>query len=186
MAEVSIEAWATIATAVATIALVILLWRTIKQFEATVEVSRVQTEYRFRPWIGPVNGINKMDHSINEKCQFDIAVKNYGELPASGVTAKFKMATKMLSREDAKSSDLELFDLGPMLPNMEKHYWFFIEPELWKKALEGQEKIFTLLYFEYEAGGSKTGYGMISEYIYSSQNFVHRDMWIGDEKQTTT
>jgi hypothetical protein len=180
--HVSIEAWAAIATAVATMALVFLLWRTIKQFEATVEVSRIQTEYRFRPWIGPVDGIKKMDHSINEKCQFDIGIKNYGELPAAGVTAKFKMNTSILKREDTQSSDLETFDLGPMLPNMEKHYWFFIEPELWKKALEGKEKLFTILYFEYETAGAKSGYGMISEYNSSSQNFVHRDMWIGDEK----
>ena len=103
-------------------------------------------------------------------------------MPASGVTAKFKMDTKMLSREDAESSDLELFDLGPVFPNMEKHYWFFIEPELWKKALEGQEKLFTILYFEYNTGSAKSGYGMISEYVPSSQNFVHRDMWIDDKK----
>ncbi len=185
MEHVSIEAWAAIATAVATMALVFLLWRTIKQFEATVEVSRIQTEYRFRPWIGPVNGIKKMEHSINEKCQFDIGIKNYGELPAGGVTAKFKMGTKMHSREDVDGSDLESFDLGPMLPNMEKHYWFFIEPDLWKKAQEGQEKLYTLLYFEYKSGSSKSGYGMISEYVPSSQNFVHRDMWIGDEKLTS-
>jgi len=59
MVEFSIEAIGSIATAVATIALVILLYRTVKQFEATVEVSRIQTEYRFRPWIGHSGAINK-------------------------------------------------------------------------------------------------------------------------------
>jgi len=178
MVEVSIEAWATIATAVATIALVILLWRTIRQFEATVEVSRIQTKYRFRPWIGPSTNIKKLESSINEKCQFDISIKNYGELPAKGVAAKFKMDTKMLKRESIDSSDIESYDLGPILPNMEKHYWFFIEPELWKKAQEGQEKVFTILYFEYEGPTGKSGYGMISEYNATSKNFIHRDMWI--------
>ena len=51
----------TLATAVATIVLVYLLWRTIKQVEATVKLSKVQTEFRFRPWIGPVNKIQLLD-----------------------------------------------------------------------------------------------------------------------------
>ncbi len=169
-------------TGIGTVVLAVALIRTFKHMEAVTKMTTLETEYRLRPWIGPTGSINKMDHSINEKCQFDIAIENYGELPASGVTAKFKMDTKMLSREDAESSDLESFDLGPVFPNMEKHYWFFIEPELWKKALEEQEKLFTILYFEYKTGAGKSGYGMISEYIPSSQNFVHRDMWIDDKK----
>ena len=184
----SLEVWVTLAhwtTGVATVILAVALIKTFKHMEAVTKMTTIETEYRLRPWIGPINGINKMEHSINEKCQFDIAVKNYGELPASGVTAKFKMATKMPSREDAKSSDLESFDLGPMFPNMEKQYWFFIEPELWKKAIEGQEKLFTILYFEYKTGAGKSGYGMISEYVPSSQNFVHRDMWLDDAKLTS-
>jgi len=184
----SLELWVTLAhwtTGVATVVLAVALIRTFHHMQAVTKMTTMETEYRLRPWIGPINGINKMDHSINEKCQFDIAVKNYGELPASGVIAKFKMDTKMLSREDAKSSDLDSFDLGPMLPNMEKHYWFFIEPELWKKALEGKEKLFTILYFEYKTGSAKSGYGMISEYVPTSQNFVHRDMWIDDAKLTS-
>ena len=184
----SLELWATLAhwtIGISNVVLAVALIRTFHHMKVVTKMTTIETEYRLRPWIGPTGSINKMDHSINEKCQFDIAVKNYGELPASSVTVKFKMATKMLSREDAKSSDLESFDLGPMFPNMEKHYWFFIEPELLKKALEGQEKLFTILYFEYKTGAAKSGYGMISEYVPSSQNFVHRDMWIIDVKLTS-
>jgi len=184
----SLEMWVTLAhwtTGLATVALAVALIKTFKHMEAVTKMTTIETEFRLRPWIGPTGSINKMDHSINEKCQFDIAIKNYGEVPASGVIAKFKMATKMPSREDAESSDLESFDLGPVFPNMEKHYWFFIEPELWKKALEGQEKLFTIIYFEYNTGAAKSGYGMISEYVPSSQNFVHRDMWIDDAKLTS-
>ena len=178
MESIPIEVWAQLVTAGATMALVVLLWRTIKQFESQVELGRIQTEFRFRPWIGPVGPIKKMEHSINEKCQFDVGIKNYGELPASGVTAKFKLAEKLPTREDLKSNDFETFDLGPVLPTMEKHYWFFIEPELWKKADAGEEKLFTILYFEYDAASRKSGYGMISEYNSASKNFIHRDMWI--------
>jgi hypothetical protein len=69
-----------------------------------------------------------------------------------------------------------------MLPNMEKHYWFFIPSEIWKNALEGKSKIFTGLFFEYSASGQASGYGMLSEYDSESKNFMHKDMWIDDQK----
>ena len=171
-----------IATAAATIALVLLLYRTVKQLEATVEVSRIQTEYRFRPWIGHSGPIQKMDTPINEHCQFDIPIKNFGELPASGVTAKFLFSDKMISREEITSKSIDSFELGPMLPNMEKHYWFFISSEIWKNALDGKSKIFTGLFFEYSTSGQESGYGILSEFNPISKQFMHKDMWIDDKK----
>ena len=180
MVEIGFAEIASVATAVATIALVFVLWKTIKQFEATVQLSRVQTEFRFRPWIGPLNEIRKVEQSVNDKVQFDVSIKNFGELPAKSVVVKFKMDTKMLKRDVLQSNGVETFNLGPVLPNMEKHYWFFIEPELWEKAKIGTEKLFTILYFEYEGSVGKSGYGMISEYTSSTGNFTHRDMWTDD------
>lgn len=179
--DFSIEAAGSIATAVATVALVFLLYRTVKQLEATVEVSRIQTEYRFRPWIGHVGAIKKIEDSMNENRQFDITIKNFGELPASKVTVKFVMSKNILKRNEIKTRQNQ-FDLGPMLPNMEKHYWFFIPSDVWKKAEEGKERLFTGLFFNYLASGKESGYGMISEYDPSSHNFVHKDMWIDDTK----
>lgn len=164
MAEIDIAAIGSIATALATIALVFLLYRTVKQLEATVEVSRIQTEYRFRPWIGHSGTITKMDTTMNEDCQFDVTIKNFGELPASGVSAKFMFSDKMLTRDEIKSESVDSFDLGPMLPNMEKHYWFFIPNDKWNDAQEGKFKIFTGLFFQYTASGQQSGYGMLSEY----------------------
>ncbi len=77
MVEIGFAEIASVATAVATIALVFVLWKTIKQFEATVQLSRVQTEFRFRPWIGPLNEIKKVEHSVNDKVQFDVSIKNF-------------------------------------------------------------------------------------------------------------
>lgn len=153
-----------------------MLWKTIKQLEALVKLSWVQTEFRFRPWIGLLNEIKKVEQSVNDKVQFDVSIKNYGELPAKAVVVKSKMDTKMLKRDVLQSNGVETFNLGSVLPNMEKHYWFFIEPELWKKTTEGTEKLFTILYFEYKSSVGKSGYGMISEYNPSTGNFVHRDM----------
>ena len=65
-----------------------------------------------------------------------------------------------------------------VMPTMEKHYWFFIDSELWKKADSGLEPLYTGLYFEYNHGVKKSGYGMLSEYNSATKNFVHKDMWI--------
>ncbi len=48
------------------------------------------------------------------------------------------------------------------------------------KQLEASEKLFTILYFEYEGSVVKSGYGMISGYNPSTGNFTHRDMWTDD------
>jgi hypothetical protein len=166
-----------IGTAIATIVLVILLWKTIKQFETTAKLSAVQMEFRFRPWIGPVNSIMAKGEA-DGKAQFDVALKNYGELPATNLEASFKMDTKIMSKDVLNSEKIEKFNLGPMLPNMEKHYWFFIDCELIQKAKEGKIKIFIALYFEYSLTEGTSGYGMISEYIPKTNSFIHKDMWV--------
>jgi len=164
-------------TAVATIILVILLWKTIQQFETTAKLSAVQMEFRFRPWIGPVNSI-KAKGIANGKNQFDVAMKNYGELPTTHLEASFKVDTKMMTKDVFTSEKFEKFNLGPMLPTMEKHYWFFIDCDLIQKAQEGKIKIFVALYFEYPLTQGKSGYGMISEYNPKIDGFMHKEMWV--------
>jgi len=170
-------------TGVATVVLAVALIKTFKHMEAVTKMTTVETEYRLRPWIGPTGPIKKMEKSINDDCQFDIAIKNYGELPASGVTAKFVKSTEPLTRESFQSNNVNSYDLGPVMPTMEKHYWFFIDSETWKKADSGLEPLHTGLYFEYSHAGKKSGYGMLSEYNPSTGNFVHLDMWIDDEEK---
>ncbi len=73
-----------------------------------------------------------------------------------------------------------------MLPNMEKHYWFFLEHDLINRAKEGKEKIFTAVYFEYPVSGGKSGYGMISEYNAQTNGFIHKEMWVETPSGRTT
>ena len=172
-----IEAIGALGTAAATIALVILLYRTVKQLEATVNLSKIQTDYRFRPWVGPINSIKALPPNETQNV-YDCAIKNYGEIPAQYVKAYCKIDTKLMDRGVFKSDSGKTFNLGPLLPNMEKHYWVFVEKELIKKAQEGSEKIFSALYFEYPVSGGKSGYGMISEYTPENDGFIHKDMWV--------
>ncbi len=175
-----VETVASVGTAIATIALVLLLWRTLRQLEDTAKLSRVQIQYRFRPWIGPVGNIQKISDSVNGKYQFDITIKNYGELPATGVKAKFAQSTKIIHKDAIEFKKNNLHDLGPLMPNMEKHFWFFIAKELIAQTEEKKEKLYTALYFEYTSSFGKSGYGMISEYNPQSGIFVHHDMWVDD------
>jgi len=168
---------ASIATAIATIVLVFVLWRTIKQMEATVTLSKIQTEFRFRPWIGPLNSIKYMGES-DGKDQFEVTIKNFGELPATFVKASFMMNTENIKKSDLKFEEKESFNLGPMLPTMEKHYWFFIDSQIIQKAKKDELKVFIALFFEYPAADETSGYGMISQYNPKTEGFIHKDMWI--------
>ena len=183
--EHELEIWVGVAhwlTGIGTVVLAIALIRTFKHMAAVTKMTSIETEYRLRPWIGPTGPIKKMEKSISDDCQFDITIKNYGEIPANAVIAKFVNSSKPLSRESFQSNNVNSYDLGPVMPTMEKHYWFFIDSETWKKADSGVESLYTGLYFEYTHAGKKSGYGMLSEYNSTTKNFVHKDMWIEDGK----
>ena len=176
-----IEIWIGIAhwlTGIGTVVLAIALIKTFKHMEAVTNMTTIETNYRLRPWIGPTGPIKKMEQSISDDCQFDVTIKNFGELAASAVTAKFVHGNKPLTRESLQSSNVNSYDLGPVMPTMEKHYWFFIHSEIWQRADSGTESLYTALYFEYSVVGKKSGYGMLSEYNPSAKNFIHKDMWI--------
>ena len=183
MAEIGfdiIAALGSIATALATIVLVVLLWLTFKHLEAASKLSRIQTEHRFRPWIGPVNSIKYLSTTDKGQYQFDISIKNFGEIPSTNVVAMYSIKNELITKDELNNLKLDnTFNLGPLLPNMEKHYWFFIDSELINKAKNDNVPIYISLRFEYEAVGKKSGYGMISQYEPSTNSFIHKDMWVG-------
>ena len=165
-------------TGIGTIVLAVALVRTFKHMEAVTKMTTIETNYRLRPWIGPTGSIKKMENSITDDCQFDIPIKNFGELAANEVIAKFVKSTKPVTRKSLQTETSNSFNLGPVMPTMEKHYWFFIDSKTWKKADSGEEPLHIGLYFEYEITGKKSGYGMLSEYNSQSKNFIHKEMWI--------
>jgi hypothetical protein len=183
---------------IAEIIIVFLLWKTVLDFSETAKVSRLQSNYRFRPWVGPSSGIQYMQ-AANGKTQYSITVKNFAEIPASKVIVKYamkkgempkkeilkqatagiKVADSSSSSSDGTSHDgLTTFDLGPLLPQMEKRYWIFIDSDTMKKTKENSGSLYTLLHFSYEYAGGHGGYGMISMFDPKTDNFVHKDMWI--------
>jgi len=181
-----LETLGSLATAVTSVILVFLLWRTIKQMEYTVKLSKIQTEHRFRPWIGPEGSVQYLTTTKEGDYQFDVVLKNFGELPATNVAAFYKIKNEVINKSEITKTKVDNeFNLGPLLPNMTKHYWFFINSDLIKKAINQENQIFIALYFEYEAVGKKSGYGMISQYDSKTNTFVHKDMWVEGENILT-
>ena len=174
-----LETLGSLATAVASVILVFLLWSTVKQMEYTVKLSKIQTEHRFRPWIGPEGSITHLNTTKEGVHKFDVVIKNFGELPASNVTAFYKLKNKMIDKSEITKTNVDhKFNLGPLLPNMEKHYWFSINSDLIKKTINEETQIFIALFFGYESMGKPSGYGMISQYDSKTNTFVHKDMWV--------
>jgi hypothetical protein len=176
----SLEIWITIAhwlTGVSTVVLAIAIFMTFRHLEATTKMSKIETEYRLRPWIGPVTGIKRMDNSISGDLQFSITIKNFGDLPANYVKGKSIVSSTPLTKDSLKQPMSE-FNLGPVLPHMEKSYLFFVKPDMWKKVTDGNDPLYVALYFEYPSLTGSNGYGSISEYNKTNQTFIHKDMWL--------
>lgn len=168
-------------TGIGTAILVVLIVKTLKHMKIATRFTEIQTNYKFRPWIGPSNTIKEIDG--NEKNdRFEILLKNYGDLPAQSVTVASMISSDHISRNQVTDShDMEkihVFNLGPMLPNMEKRYWLYVDRELMRKSLDSKKIIHTAMYFAYENLGKKNGYGMISELDPKTKSFVHKEMWV--------
>lgn len=164
------------------IGVILLLWKTVKDFAELAKVSKLQTQVRFRPWVGPNGGIELLREDDKKK-QYSITMKNFGEVPASNVIVSCTITDSMpdklsILNDKTKADNKNQFQLGPLLPGMEKRYWVFIENERYRKAMDGTSNIFIFIYFMYLFSGGKSGYGMISQLDNKTNNFVHKEMWI--------
>ena len=174
----SIEFWIGVAhwlTGIGTIVLAVAIIMTFRHLETTTKMSKIETKFRLRPWVGPSSSLKQMSNSIDGITQFSITIKNFGYLPASYVKAKSIVDTKQLTRESLKQPLAE-FNLGPLLPQMEKTYWLFVDPSMWEKILNNASLCIGI-YFEYQSITGLNGYGMISEYNVN-QTIVNKDMWL--------
>jgi hypothetical protein len=48
---------------------------------------------------------------------------------------------------DDNSNKFDNFTLGPLLPNMEKHYWLSPDSALLQKVKDDNSQLFTMVYF---------------------------------------
>lgn len=174
-----LQRYVSIIAGIAEVGVVILLYKTVKDFAELAKVSKLQTEVRFRPWIGPTGTIARLgeDDKMNTY-KYAIALKNFGEVPSSSVTGSSFISKSLPTRKDLSTNNNNKFDLGPLLPNMEKRYWIFLDKKMVAEASTGASNIFVALYFSYQNGSTPSGYGMISQYDPKSDGFVHKEMWL--------
>ena len=184
MAEIELALLFEIASVAVEPAIVILMIKTVKDYAEVAKMSRLQVKQRFRPWIGPTSGIEFL-READGKHQFSIAIKNFGEIPATKVVAMSTAMSELPSREfllDGGNGNgkvkLDKFVLGPLLPNMEKKYWMFVDTDTMQKVKSGTFPLYTLTNFLYEFEGGASSYGMISQYDPKTSVFVHKDMWV--------
>lgn len=177
--------WISLATLVVEAIIVVLLYRTVRDYSEVAKLSRVEVNQRFRPWIGPSTGKIEFVRSTDGKEQYSIAIKNFGEIAATNVVAVSNKGNEMPSTRDIRitSSDdssgkFDKFTLGPLLPNMEKHYWLFLDSALLQKVKDDNSQLFTMMYISYQFSGGKAGYGMISQFDAKTGTFLHKDMWV--------
>jgi hypothetical protein len=173
--------WLELATVIVESIIAVLLYRTVRDYAEVAKLSRIEAKQRFRPWVGPEGGISFLRES-NGKHHYSITIKNFGEIPASSVVGMSVAKSEPPSRDLIKGDQLEKFNLGPLLPYMEKRYWIFIDSGVMEEAKKRNSAIYTLVYFLYEfPSGGKSGYGMISELDPKSNSFIHKDMWVDQE-----
>jgi hypothetical protein len=85
----------------------------------------------------------------------------FSSYPASGVKVRSVVDITPLTRESLKQP-LSEFSLGPLLPHMEKSYWFFVTPSMWDKISNDMETLYVAAYFEYASLTGSNRYGIIS------------------------
>jgi hypothetical protein len=66
-ADLGIGLWISLATLIVESIIVILLYRTVKDYAEVAKLSRVEVRQRFRPWIGPSTGIVEFIRSTDGK-----------------------------------------------------------------------------------------------------------------------
>jgi hypothetical protein len=168
-------------TGIGTIVLVILLVKTLQHMKIATRFAEIQTEYKFRPWIGPSNAIKEIDGD-EKNIRFEIMLKNFGDLPAPSVIVVSMISETQITREQITSkqdgTNAHVFNIGPMLPNMEKRYWLYVNKDLMTNSLASKNLIHTAMYFRYENVKKTNGYGMISELNPQTRGFVHKEMWV--------
>jgi hypothetical protein len=172
--------WLALATVIVESIIVVLLYRTVKDYAEVAKLSRIEAKHRFRPWVGPMGGIEFLKET-NGRHQYAVAIKNYGEIPASSVIGMSSSSSDLPTRESIRGDGLDKFNLGPLLPSMEKRYWIFVDSAAVERAKNGGS-LYAAIYFLYEfPSGGKGGYGMISQFDSKANSFVHKDMWVDQD-----
>ena len=157
----------------ALVAMTVLIWKEISHIREAFHFTKLHS----RPWVGPSSGNISRDKDFDEKEKYVIKIKNFGKSPAKNVTVNFIVQEQKLSKNSVKNSQDNKFSLGPLLPEMEKNYWFYIDSDKMQKARSNAAEVYIGLYISYDLLHGKNGYGIIGHFDSHENNFVKTEMW---------
>jgi len=98
MLESELQVWLEMGSLVVETAIAVLLIKTVRDYAEVAKVSKIQVKQRFRPWIGPTTGIEFLREN-DGKHQYVVTIKNFGEIPATSVTAFSTLSTTLPTRD---------------------------------------------------------------------------------------
>ena len=98
--DLGLGLWISLATLIVEAIIVVILYRTVKDYAEVARLSRIEVKQRFRPWIEPSTGKIEFVRSADGKEQYSIAIKNFGEIAATNVVAMSIKGNEMPSTRD--------------------------------------------------------------------------------------
>jgi len=148
--------------------------RNINSVRHTIQL----TELQVRPWVGPVDsGLVLKSTSSEGKEKYIIKIKNFGKTKTKNVNANFIIQDHKFNRESVIDSPNERFDLGPLHPEMEKDFWFYVNSDLIQQATSNHSQIFIGIYMSYESQEDSNGYGIMYQYNNQTDVFDRIETW---------
>ena len=148
--------------------------RNIRNVRITIHL----TELQVRPWVGPVDsGIVLKSTSSEGKEKYIIKIKNFGMTKTKNVTANFIIQDHKFNRENVIDSPNDRLDLGPLHPEMEKDYWFYVDSDTMQQARINHSQIFVGIHISYEAQEDSNGYGLMYQYNNQTDVFDRIETW---------
>ena len=136
------------------------------------------TELQVRPWVGPIDSSTVLKSTLsNDKAKYVIKIKNFGKTKTKNVTVNFLIQDHKFNRKTIINSPNESLDLGPLHPEMEKDYWFYIDSNKTQQAKNNHTQIFIGIYISYEAQEVSNGYGLMYHYNNQSNVFDRIETW---------
>ena len=172
---VELELIAEVAETFGMSALVVWLFFWGREIKGTHHVLNL-LKLKNRPWVGPIDGSVISSKSDEEK-KFSVTLKNFGQIKAKNVKANFTVQNQKPTKKQLIASNISTPNLGTLMPQLETDYSFPVDSNKIQKAKTNNEPLFLGLYFSYEFGSVKSGYGLINQYNPQLCSFERIETW---------
>jgi len=155
------------------VGMAVVIWKEISHLKKSTFLKKLSS----MPSVATHGNIITIPNSDSKKEKFSVKIKNFGETPADNVSGHFITKDHTISRGSVENSQDNQVNMGPLLPNMEASYWFYIDSDKMQKARSNAADVYIGLYISYDFETKKNGYGMIGHFDSHENDFVKTEMW---------